>query len=283
MRVRISEIAIGQRKRRLDEATVDRLMDSIRIHGLLHPITVTKKKTGYRLVAGWHRLEACRRLDHQEMAVVMVDGPELQLELAEIDENLIRAELSPIQRADCHARREDILKTLGLVTGHGGDRSSRQVGDLKSSYADQIAEALGVSARSVQRDLHRAKSVGPEIRGVLNKAMDNLTGAQLDSIAKANPEQQRRAAEEANRAGGSELDRQAAIMKGVREAEERSAAPRESRFNKSERLEIRRSENLDAAKRAYLWLDEEDRQEFRNWTAEVDPARGKIIDIDAAT
>ncbi len=122
MRVRISEIAIGQRKRRLDEATVDRLMDSIRIHGLLHPITVTKKKTGYRLVAGWHRLEACRRLDHQEMAVVMVDGPELQLELAEIDENLTRAELSPIQRADCHARREDILKTLDILERVSGTR-----------------------------------------------------------------------------------------------------------------------------------------------------------------
>ncbi len=68
-------------------------------------------------------------------------------------------------------------------------------------------------------------------------------------------------------------------MQSIREAEERSAAPRESRLNKSDRIEIRRSENLDAAKQAFLRLDKADRQEFRNWTAEVDPARAKIIDV----
>ncbi len=88
-------------------------------------------------------------------------------------------------------------------------------------------------------------------------------------------------AEDSERAGGPEQDRLAATMKSIREAEERSAAPRESRFNKSERLEFRRSENLDAAKRAYLRLDKADQQEFRNWTAEGASAPVKIIDVVA--
>ncbi len=162
---------------------------------------------------------------HALSARVTVDGPAVQLELSEIDENLIRAEFSPIQRADCHARREEILKALGYVAEHGGDRRSSGQADHLESYADSTATKLGVSARSVRRDLHRAKSIGSEIRGVLDKATDSLTGAQLDRIAKASPEQQRHAAEEAKRAGGSKQDRQAAIMKSIQEAEKRSATP----------------------------------------------------------
>ncbi len=194
MRIPISEIAIAQRRRGLDEATVAWLMDSIKIAGLLHPITITKRETGYCLVAGWHRLEACRRLGHLEIEAAEIGDMALLAELAEIDENLIRAELPPIQRADSHARREEILKEIGLVSEHGGDRkSSGQLGHSKS-YAGEAAAATGVSPRSVRRDLHRAKGVGPEIRGVLGKMVGSLTGAQLDSIAKASPEQQRHAA-----------------------------------------------------------------------------------------
>ncbi len=89
--------------------------------------------------------------------------------------------------------------------------------------------------------------------------------------------------EDPERAGGPEQDRLAATMKSVREAEEESAAPRESRFNKSDRLEFRRSLNLDAAKQAYLRLDKADRQEFRNWAAEGATAPAPEIIIDATT
>lgn len=85
--------------------------------------------------------------------------------------------------------------------------------------------------------------------------------------------------EDSERTGGSDQSQIAATMKIVREAEDRSAAPRESRFNKSERLEFRRSLNLDAAKRAYRSLDKADQQEFRNWIAEGASATAKIIDV----
>ena len=148
MRIHISEIAIAQRRRGLDEATVARLMDSIKITGLLHPITITKRETGYGLVAGLHRMEACKRLGHLEIEVVAIGETALQAELAEIDENLVRAELPPIQRADSHARREEILKELGLVVGPGGDRKSKRQAGVLKSYAKQASAALGVSART---------------------------------------------------------------------------------------------------------------------------------------
>ncbi len=63
MRVRISEIAIEQRKRGLDEATADRLMVSIEAIGLLNPVTVTKKEIGYPRHVSRPRLAARAYLD----------------------------------------------------------------------------------------------------------------------------------------------------------------------------------------------------------------------------
>ena len=55
---------------------------------------------GYWLVAGHHRLEAARKLKWEAIAAIIFDGMDAdEAELAEIDENLIRAELSPIERA----------------------------------------------------------------------------------------------------------------------------------------------------------------------------------------
>ena len=87
--------------------------------------------------------------------------------------------------------------------------------------------------------------------------------------------------EDSEHTDGSDQSQISATMKSVQEADERSGAPRESRFNKSDRLEFRRSENLDAAKRAYLGLDKAGQQDFRNWIAEGASAPVGIIDAVA--
>lgn len=56
--VPISEIRVGQRKRKLDPERVAQLAESIGEVGLLNPITISPDKC---LRAGWHRLEACKR------------------------------------------------------------------------------------------------------------------------------------------------------------------------------------------------------------------------------
>lgn len=103
-------------------------------------------------------------------------------DLWEIDENLIRAELSDAQRADHHARREAIMVRKGLATAHGGDRkSSGQVGRLKSCTA-QTAEALGQSERVVRRDLARGKKIIPEVLAQVS-GTDLDKGVILDRLA----------------------------------------------------------------------------------------------------
>ena len=61
-----------------------------------------------RSVAGAHRFAACDLLGHREIASIVVDDDDLHAELAMIDENLCRAELSPADRAKQTARRKAI-------------------------------------------------------------------------------------------------------------------------------------------------------------------------------
>ena len=78
----INEIQIGKRLRGLREAAVTELMESINRLGLRTPITVSsrpaKREGGgmdtvaFDLVAGQHRLEACKRLGWEEIETSIV-------------------------------------------------------------------------------------------------------------------------------------------------------------------------------------------------------------------
>lgn len=85
---------------------------------------------------------------------------DLRAELAMIDENLCRAELSPSERAAQTARRKAIYLELHPETGHG--KASPNKDDNLSSFAAATAEATGKNERTVQRDAERGEKVCDE-------------------------------------------------------------------------------------------------------------------------
>lgn len=90
----LENIQVGQRVRPLNEAKVRELMESIRELGLLNPITVNDEGL---LIAGFHRLEACRRLAAEDdawsiVAISYFEHPDKNQQ-AEIAENLFRHDL----------------------------------------------------------------------------------------------------------------------------------------------------------------------------------------------
>jgi ParB family chromosome partitioning protein len=114
--------------------------------------------------------------------------------LAEIDENLIRAELSPAERALHIAHRKELYEKIHPdIDKHGGDRksaearSSSQVENLKS-FIDALAAMTGKGRSTLARDVTRGNEV-VVLSEIIGTSLDK--GAEIDALAKLPEDEQR--------------------------------------------------------------------------------------------
>ncbi|MBX4944618.1 MT-A70 family methyltransferase [Rhizobium binae] len=201
--LRIDQIEMANRLRNIDQEKVAALKASIEKIGLRTPIfvygdwhAIKDRAIRVRLSAGAHRLEAMRQLGHEHIAAILRDEDELDAELWEIDENLIRAELTPADRAIFIHRRKQIYELKFPETAHGGDRktesSSRRVGDLNEEpkrFTAATAEATGQSERAVQRDAERGEKISEKALRMLRGTRHDK-GTVLDRLKTLSDEQQ---------------------------------------------------------------------------------------------
>ena len=192
---RIDTIEAGNRLRALDEAKVVSFMESIGRDGLRTPITVfgAELAASVRLSAGGHRLEACRRLGMETILCFHERGDTYDCELWEIDENLIRSDLSPADRALFTHRRKEIYLIKFPDTVVGSNQHSRVRKDCESApkrFSAVTAEATGQRERTVQLDAERgAKISAAALRMLAGTRHDK--GVTLDAMKKlATPEEQ---------------------------------------------------------------------------------------------
>ncbi len=103
----------GQVRRSFDQAQLEELAGSIRQHGLLQPVVVSRSTDGYDLIAGERRWRAARLAGLRKIPAVIrdiVEGPE-RLVLGLI-ENLQRNDLNPIEEAAGYQR---LSREFGLT------------------------------------------------------------------------------------------------------------------------------------------------------------------------
>jgi ParB family chromosome partitioning protein len=162
--VRLIDIVVPAGRRALHD--VGELATSIREVGLLSPIILTSTM---QLVAGQHRLEACRSLGWSAIPARVVTVDALRRELIEIDENVARVELSALERAEALARRRDIYHALHPEVrpvrerggpGRGAKKSSAIVA-LVRPFAKDAAARAGISTRTVWRSVQIAELLDP--------------------------------------------------------------------------------------------------------------------------
>jgi ParB family chromosome partitioning protein len=115
-----------QPRQNFDEAALQALAASIRVHGILQPMIVTKAGARYELIAGERRLRAAKiaGLDVVPVIVRSFDEQE-KLELALI-ENIQRAELNPLELATAYRKLFDQFNlSLGDISARvGWDKST---------------------------------------------------------------------------------------------------------------------------------------------------------------
>ena len=110
--INIDQIKISKNRRFIDQDKVEALADSIEFVGLLTPISLDQE---LKLIAGLHRLEAFKLLSKDKIPAIIINNKnDLEKELIEIDENLIRNELDDEEMGDLIIKRDNILRSLGL-------------------------------------------------------------------------------------------------------------------------------------------------------------------------
>ncbi len=137
--------------------------------------------------AGAHRLQAAVDLGWDWIDVVFHDDwSEIDRQLWEIDENLMRAELSPVEMSEHLARR----KELWGKRNSGNTVPENRPRGRPAGFASETAEATGVTKRAVNKAIARTEAIPGDIRAII-KGTKLDTGTYLDSLKGMDPDEQR--------------------------------------------------------------------------------------------
>ena len=196
MQMKISEIKINPGRRDTQQRNVEELARSIAAVGLMNPITVTQDNT---LIAGLHRLEAAKLLGWTEIECTVSDADGLQAELAEIDENFVRAGLSHRELGDLLLRRKELYEAIHPETRQGQRNGQTAKNDnltvlAAKPFSEDTADKLGISKRTVERLVQTAANLTPEAKKTIRDAGDKITKGDALKISRLPPDQQEEAA-----------------------------------------------------------------------------------------
>jgi len=135
-----------QPRTRLDPQQLQDLADSIRTHGVMQPLVVSGPSAEgiYTLIAGERRWRASRLAGERTVPVVIKEAmPQAMLELALV-ENVVRADLSPIEEALAYRQ---LMDEFGLSQAAIAERVGRSRVAVTNtirllSAPDRVREAL---------------------------------------------------------------------------------------------------------------------------------------------
>ena len=198
MKIRINDIKVNPGRRGTLEKDVDELAASIMEIGLLNPITLAEDHT---LIAGLHRLEAVKLLGWTEVECSITGLNGLSAELAELDENFARANLSPLELGELLARRKDIYESLYPETKAGvsqaiamnkakGNNVNCNLQSTKKSFIEDSADVMGTHPSTIARHIKIAAELMPEAKEILRTAEKPVSSSNLKKIFKLDPEKQ---------------------------------------------------------------------------------------------
>jgi ParB family chromosome partitioning protein len=130
-----------QPRRAFDQDEMAALSQSIRMHGVLQPLVVRSVDGHYQLIAGERRLKAAQEAGLADVPVRVVDFNDQQVLEAALVENIQRADLNPIEKAQGF---HDYLERFGMTH-------------------EQLATRLGLD-RTTVTNLVRLLELPPEVQ-----------------------------------------------------------------------------------------------------------------------
>ncbi len=189
-------VEIPHRLRAVDPAKVKQLAESMAAIGLQQPVTVWMPTDGnLELVAGAHRVKAACDLGWDWIDCIFADGmTDIDRQLWEIDENLMRAELNPTELGEHITRREKLWaeREIQVAKVEPPEKSAgyKSPPKQKKGFAASTAAATGMSKAAINLALSRTKAIPADVRDQI-KGTKLDTGTYLDWLKGMDPDDQR--------------------------------------------------------------------------------------------
>lgn len=130
----ISQVQPGlnQPRKRFDDGALQDLADSIRIHGVIQPLTVRRLSSGYyQIIAGERRWRASKLAGLTEVPAVIIEADEQKVMELGLIENLQREDLNPVEEAKGY---EVLMKEHGLTQ----EEVAQRVGKSRPTVANAV-------------------------------------------------------------------------------------------------------------------------------------------------
>ena len=121
-----------QPRQDFDEEELEALAESIRVHGILQPLTVRETRSGYyQIIAGERRWRAARLANLSEVPVIVIEADDKKVMELALIENLQRQDLNPVEEALGY---QSLIEEYGLTQ----EEAANRVGKSRPAVANAL-------------------------------------------------------------------------------------------------------------------------------------------------
>jgi ParB/RepB/Spo0J family partition protein len=182
-------------RQHIPEELLDELAQSIQAVGLIEPLVVERRDGRFRVIAGDRRLQALRRAGVLWADVVVRDVSEVAAEAVQVQENIVRQDMTPAEEARLFQRvyleeGEDIEKTAGRVklsVSYVNGRLALLAGDplvLEALDAEDITLGVAQVLNTIVREDYRRTCLDLAIRGGATINVAKRWAAEYNTLGK---------------------------------------------------------------------------------------------------
>ncbi len=210
--IEVAAIDMGERLRPVDPLHVEVLGRAMLREGQATPIVVCRLpgRNDWTLVAGAHRVEAARKFDIEQLKAEVISPDKIGRRQREISENLWRKDLDPMDRANFIAELVRLAKLRAGIdpeaAGRAASANARWQNEVKSAskdasdtvtlvygWSESVADQIGLSKRTVERDIMLHARLSPAVIAMLREARPDIArnAKQLRDLAKYDHKWQR--------------------------------------------------------------------------------------------
>jgi len=126
------EPGLNQPRKRFDQESLDDLAESIRIHGIIQPLTVRRLASGYyQIIAGERRWRAAKTAGLAEVPAVIIEADDRKVMELGLIENLQREDLNPAEEARGY---QTLMEEYGLTQ----EQVAQQMGKSRPAITNTL-------------------------------------------------------------------------------------------------------------------------------------------------